>query len=191
MTKLRHPRRQFLRNFGLLSAGAALSPKAFASTIPSHKALSLPAEMSLAFNNLHTGETLNTTFFCEGEFVTDSLQAISYLLRDHRNDQVGEMSPQLMVLLHNLQRRMEVNKPFEVISGYRSPETNAMLSQKSRKVAKKSLHMQGKAIDVRMPGISLTDLHRAARNEKQGGVGLYSRSSFVHIDTGRPRSWGS
>lgn len=191
MTTLRHPRRLFLRNFGLLSASAVLSPKILASTIPSHKELSLPSEMSLAFNNLHTGETLKTTFLSEGTFIPESLQAISYLLRDHRNDQVGEICPQLMILLHNLQRRVGGNKSFEVISGYRSPETNAMLSQKSNKVAKKSLHMQGKAIDIRMSGVSLTNLHQAARKDQQGGVGLYSRSSFVHIDTGRLRSWGS
>lgn len=193
MTQSRHSRRQFLRNLGLLSASAALSPKLLANTIsPSQsQRLSLPAEMSLALNNLHTGETLKTTFFSEGEFITDGLQAINYLLRDHRNDKVGEISPELMTLLHDLQLRMGINKPFEVISGYRSPETNAMLSRKSNQVAKKSLHMQGKAIDVRISGVPLTELHRAAREENRGGVGLYTRSRFVHIDTGRPRYWGS
>ena len=101
------------------------------------------------------------------------------------------MSPDLMLLLHNLQQTLDVDKPFEVISGYRSPATNAMLSQRSNKVAKKSLHMQGKAVDIRIPGVRLTDLHRAARQIDRGGVGLYTGSRFVHLDTGRPRYWGS
>lgn len=190
MTNTLHTRRKFLRKVGLLSAGAALTTNALASnTLKATKPFS--PELSLAFNNLHTGESLKTTFFCEGEFIADGMQAISYLLRDHRNNEVGQMSPELMMLLHDVQQKMGVSKPFEVISGFRSAQTNAMLSKRSSKVAKKSLHMQGKAIDIRLPGVRLTELHRAARQMNQGGVGLYTGSDFVHLDTGRPRFWGS
>lgn len=206
MTNTKHSRRQFLRKMGLLSAGAALSSPAVAATVTSsaspslaspvalasiHKSLAIDSDMTLAFNNLHTGESLKTTFFAEGQFIDEGIQAISYLLRDHRNNQVGLMNPELMVMLHDLQQTLGATKPFEVISGYRSAETNAMLSQRSNKVAKKSLHMQGKAIDIRIPGIQLTNVHTAARQMNQGGVGLYTRSNFVHLDTGRPRFWGS
>lgn len=192
MTHMKHSRRQFLRKIALLSAGAALTPNALAkNSIPESGRIIPLSDMSLSFNNLHTGEKLNATFFCNGKFVPDSMDAICYLLRDHRNDKVGDMSPELMVLLHDLQLKLGVDKPVEVISGYRSPETNAMLSQRSGKVAKKSLHMQGKAIDIRIPGVHLMDLHRAARQINRGGVGLYTRSKFVHLDTGRPRFWGS
>ena len=180
-----------MRNIALLSAGAALPSRAFANHNVSEVVDSLPSEMSLSFNNLHTGEKLKTTFFCEGSFVNESMDAICHLLRDHRNNEVGQMSPDLMLLLHDLQQTLDVDKPFEVISGYRSPATNAMLSQRSNKVAKKSLHMQGKAVDIRIPGVRLTDLHRAARQINRGGVGLYTGSRFVHLDTGRPRYWGS
>lgn len=192
MTHMKHSRRQFLRKMALLSAGAALTPKALARNgISDSGKIMLLSDMSLSLNNLHTGEKLNATFFCHGKFVPESMDAICYLLRDHRNDKVGEISPELMVLLHDLQLRLGVDKTVEVISGYRSPETNAMLSQRSNKVAKKSLHMQGKAIDIRMPGVHLMDLHRAARQMNRGGVGLYTRSKFVHLDTGNPRFWGS
>ena len=192
MTNTKHSRRQFLRRVGLLSAGAALTQNAFATTsIPAVPVATNPSEMSLAFSNLHTGEKLSTTFFCDGQIVSDGMDQICYLLRDHRNNQVGEICPDLMVLLHDLQQELGVDQPFEVISGYRSPETNALLNKRSSKVAKKSLHMQGRAIDIRIPGVRLTDLHRAARKLNRGGVGLYTRSNFVHLDTGRPRFWGS
>ncbi|MDO6561823.1 DUF882 domain-containing protein [Amphritea sp. 1_MG-2023] len=151
----------------------------------------MPTDMSIAFNNLHTGEKLHTTFYHQGNFIPQSMHEINHLLRDHRNDEIGTISPDLMVLLYDLQKTLGANHAFEVISGFRSAETNAMLSQRSNKVAKKSLHMQGKAIDIRLPGTSLTHLHRAARQINRGGVGLYSGSQFIHLDTGRPRFWGS
>ncbi|MCV6612361.1 MAG: DUF882 domain-containing protein [Amphritea sp.] len=187
-----HSRRTFLRRMGLLTAGSALSSQTLNQQLYAQTAPKLPKQdLSLSFSNLHTGESLKTTFFAEGQFIPESMQEISRLLRDHRNNQVGEMNPQLMMYLHDLQQNLGVNKEFQVISGYRSPETNAMLSQRSNKVAKKSLHMQGKAIDVRLPGTDLKQLHKAAMSMKRGGVGLYTRSQFVHLDVGRYRYWGS
>lgn len=151
----------------------------------------LQRDKTLAFHNLHTGEKLETTFFTDGQFLPESLNEINHLLRDHRNNKVGAMNPALMMLLHNLQAKLDVKQPFHIISGYRSAETNAMLSKRSNKVAKKSLHMQGKAIDIRLPGTDIKHLHQAALSLQGGGVGLYTRSDFVHLDVGRFRQWGS
>jgi len=177
-------RRKFLKALGGLSALSAMPSAAFANI---HKV----KDHSLSLVNLHTGEALNSTFFTEGNFQKDSLGALDHLLRDHRTDQVHPMNQQLIMLLHDLQQTFGEHKPIHVISAYRSPKTNAMLSGKSGKVAKKSLHMQGKAIDIRIPGVDVKDLQRAALSMKSGGVGLYTRSNFVHLDVGRVRQWGS
>ncbi len=145
----------------------------------------------MAFYNLHTGESLKTTFYFNGQFLPDSLREVNHLLRDHRTDEVCDISIELLTLLSDLKDRLAIAKPFHIISGYRSPATNKMLSQHSDGVAKKSLHMQGKAIDIRVPGIDTKHLHRVAQALKGGGVGLYSNSDFVHLDVGRVRYWGS
>jgi len=178
-------RRNFLRNIGGLTAGLAISSTAFA------KLPALPAERKLQFYNLHTGESLDTTFCVQGGFVKESLQDINHLLRDHRTNEVCSMDPRLLTLLDDLKGMLDVKQPFHIISGYRSAATNQKLSQQSSGVAKKSLHMQGKAIDIRVPGVDARALQKSALALQGGGVGLYTRSDFVHIDVGRVRSWGS
>ncbi|EGH00027.1 exported protein [gamma proteobacterium IMCC2047] len=178
-------RRNFLRNFGGLTVGLAVSSSAFA------KLSAAPVERHLQFYNLHTGESLNTTFCVDGVFVEDSLRDINTLLRDHRTGEVCVMDPQLLILLDDLKTLMGNKQPFHIVSGYRSPATNNMLSAQSNGVAKKSLHMQGKAIDVRVPGVDVRALQKSALALKGGGVGLYTRSDFVHLDVGRVRYWGS
>jgi len=177
-------RRNFLRHMGGLTAGLAVSSSAFAR-LPSSR-----AERTLQFYNLHTGESLKTTFCVEGSFVKESLQDINKLLRDHRTDEVCVMDPRLLTLLDDLKIMVGSKQPFHIISGYRSPSTNRMLSQQSNAVAKKSLHMQGKAIDIRIPGVDARALQKSAMALKGGGVGLYTRSDFVHVDVGHVRSWG-
>lgn len=177
-------RRNFLRKMGGLTAGLAVSSTAFA------KLPSTPVERSLQFYNLHTGESLTTTFCIEGSFVKDSLRDINHLLRDHRTNEVCMMDPRLLTLLDDLRNMVGAKQPFHIISGYRSPATNQMLSSQSNGVAKKSLHMQGKAIDIRVPGVDTRVLQKSALALKGGGVGLYTRSDFVHLDVGRVRSWG-
>ncbi len=182
--KHHHSRRSFLRHMGSLTAGLAVSTSALGKLQPS------VFEKTLTFRNMHTGESLTSTFFAGGDYIQESLSSINYLLRDHRNNQVCEMDPRLLTLMHDLKKVLGITDPFHVISGYRSPETNAMLSKQSSKVAKKSLHMQGKAIDFRLPGIDLKDVHRAALSLKGGGVGLYTHSDFIHLDVGAVRQWG-
>lgn len=178
-------RRKFLRHVGGLTASLAFSSTAFAK-LPTSS-----VERKLQFYNLHTGEFLNTTFCVEGAFVKESLQDINRLLRDHRTNEVCSMDLQLLTLLDNLKGMLGVKQSFHIISGYRSAATNQMLSQNSNGVAKKSLHMQGKAIDIRVPGVDARALQKSAMALQGGGVGLYTRSDFVHLDVGRVRSWGS
>ncbi|MDH5592439.1 MAG: DUF882 domain-containing protein, partial [Gammaproteobacteria bacterium] len=116
--------------------------------------------------------------------------AINRVLRDHRTGDIIDIDPTLVDLLNILHHKMNGRKPFHVISGYRSPKTNESLRKQTSGVAKKSFHMQGRAIDIRLPGRELTALRKAAINLQAGGVGFYPKSDFIHIDTGRVRHWG-
>ncbi len=176
-------RRIFIKRCVGTAAGLIARPgSALANT---HRA----TERSLTFLNLHTGEELHTVYWADGAYQAGELQAISYVLRDHRTDQQHLMDKRLMDLLYLLQQSVGTRGPFEVISGYRSPATNAELRATSSGVAKHSLHMQGKAIDIVLPGCKLRRLHDAAVALKAGGVGYYPRSNFIHVDTGAVRYW--
>lgn len=144
---------------------------------------------SLAFDFLNTGEKLKVDYWVDGKYIPDALQAINHLFRDFRSGDVHAIDPKLLDLLNAINSRMENNTAIEVISGYRSPATNAKLHEHSNGVAKHSLHMEGKAADIRLGKKSLKDLHNAALKLKVGGVGFYPQSNFVHVDVGRVRSW--
>lgn len=144
---------------------------------------------SISFYNLHTAERLSTTYWADGQYIPESLAEINRTLRDHRNGDVYEIAPRLLDTLCELHLRLETNEPFELISGYRSPATNAMLRSQGHGVADNSLHTKGMAADVRVPGRSLSLLRRTATSLKAGGVGYYPASQFVHIDIGRIRTW--
>jgi len=143
----------------------------------------------LSLHNLHTEEKIALSYFENGEYVTEALRDISYLLRDFRTGDVLAMDPCLIDLLYDLKGTLDTERPFQIISGYRSPKTNASLRKSGGGVAKKSLHMQGKAIDIRVEGIDSRVIRSAAMSLGRGGVGHYPNSNFVHIDTGRVRSW--
>ena len=181
------------RSFLTLGAGAAvfaLSPlRAHAATGPAAKK---PIVRTLSFFNTHTGERLKTTYCCDGRYEPQSLEEINHILRDFRTNQIKPIDPKLLDLLHELGGTLETDRPYHIISGYRSPQTNAMLRQLGGDhtgVASKSLHMSGRAIDVRVPGVPLDRLRAAARSLKLGGVGYYPSPNFVHVDTGRVRYW--
>ena len=180
-------RRKFL-GFGAVAAAAALSPLRTDAAPPARK---LPIR-SLSFFNTHTGERLKTTYCCDGKYQPQALEEINHILRDWRVGQVKPIDPGLLDLLHELSGTLEVDTPFHIISGYRSPGTNATLRSKGGAhtgVASQSLHMVGKAVDIRVPGVKLENLRGAARSLKLGGVGYYPSSNFVHVDTGRVRFW--
>ena len=148
-----------------------------------------PLERSLGFYNTHTDEVLKTVYWAEGKYQPDGLREINRILRDHRTGDVHRMDERLLDLLYSLQNRTGRKDKFHIISGYRSPATNAMLSARSSGVAKHSYHMQGMAIDIRLPGYDLKKLHKAALALKSGGVGYYPSSNFIHVDVGPVRSW--
>lgn len=176
-------RRAFLKS-SLLLAAPTLSIPAIAKT-----AQPATGERVLRLYNTHTGEKLKSTFWAEGEFIPDAMKDINKVLRDHRSNKVAQMDPELLLLLTQLNDRLENNRELHIISGYRSPESNAKLHAASGGVAKRSLHMDAKAIDIRLPGKDLKMLHKAAMSLKGGGVGYYASSQFVHMDTGRVRYW--
>ena len=144
---------------------------------------------SLAFRHLHTGESLSTEYLQAGEYVPDALEAIDHVLRDHYNDAVHPIDPDLLDILHEVVRETGTSSPFQVISGYRSPETNDMLRQRGGGVARNSMHLQGKAIDIRLDDVDSADLRDVGLALGRGGVGYYRKSDFVHLDTGRVRRW--
>ncbi len=185
-----HSRRRFLQA-GLGVSAALFLPQVFASSASRlmNQAITQP-ERKLSLLNLHTGEQLNATYWAEGQYQHSELKAINHLLRDHRTGDAYPMDKDLLDLLHALHQKVDSKQAFQIISGYRSPKTNAALNKKSNGVAKKSLHMQGKAIDIRLPGCALSDLRKAAIDCQTGGVGYYPKSDFIHVDTGRVRRWG-
>lgn len=151
--------------------------------------LSKLRERSISFYNLHTTERLKTVYWAEGEYITDSLTGIDHLLRDHRNDEVHEIDRRLLDLLCILNNRLETVEPFQIISGYRSPASNALLRGHSTGVAENSLHLKGMAADIRVAGRSIDMLRRVSVSMQGGGVGYYPISQFVHVDVGRVRTW--
>jgi uncharacterized protein YcbK (DUF882 family) len=144
---------------------------------------------ALSFDHLHTGERLSIEYFSEGQYLTEALTAINHLLRDFRTTEVHAIDIGLLDLLHSLNDLVESTRPYQVISGYRSPATNEMLRHRSEGVAAGSLHMKGQAIDIRLADVPLVQLHKAALSLSLGGVGFYPASNFVHVDTGRVRAW--
>jgi uncharacterized protein YcbK (DUF882 family) len=177
-------RRRFLR-LGLAAASALLLPRSLCAGVQKAAATA----RRLSFFNTHTGETLEACYFRSGCYDSSALRAINHILRDHRSGEVHPIEGRLLDLLHALAGRFEHRCPFHVISGYRSPETNATLHNRNRGVASQSLHLHGKAIDIRLPGIRTSELRDQALSLAAGGVGYYPKSDFVHVDVGRVRAW--
>ena len=172
-----------------LLVGAATVCTSFFILPSAEAALKKTDRRTLSFDNLHTDEKLRVTYWKNGHYVPDALREINYILRDFRTGDVTSMDRDLLNLLVALQRRVGSTRPFEIISGYRSPATNAMLHEQSGGVAKHSMHMEGKATDIRLADRSLKDIRRAAIMLGRGGVGYYPKSDFVHVDTGKVRKW--
>jgi len=144
---------------------------------------------TLSFYHTHTGEQLAVTYSEKDRYISSALEKINGFLRDFRSGEVHPIDPKLLDILFSLQCDTGSNGTFEVISGYRSPATNSMLRGQSNGVAKRSLHTEGKAIDIRLPAMDCKQLRDRAMALKAGGVGYYGTSKFVHLDTGRVRFW--
>jgi uncharacterized protein YcbK (DUF882 family) len=168
--------------------GGALAAAALLGPADALAAIRAPAR-ELSLLNTHTGERLKAEYWVKGRYVKDALAEINEILRDHRTDERHPIDRDLLDLVHLLHARVSRREPFHIISGYRSPATNAMLAGRSNGVARNSYHMRGMAIDLRMPGVGTRDLYRTALRLRGGGVGYYPDSGFVHIDVGPIRSW--
>lgn len=174
-------RRRFLA--GMVGATATLTAGPVAAAVARHR------ERSVAVINTHTGEQLRSVYWADGRYQPRALAAFSHLLRDHRTDEVHPVDPEVLDLLVALQGKLRFRGAFQVISGYRSPQSNALLASMSDGVATRSLHMDGKAVDIRIPGVAVRKIGKAAIGLQAGGVGMYPRSNFVHVDVGRVRTW--
>ncbi len=146
-------------------------------------------ERSVLLHHAHTGETLKVVYHADGRYQADALKAAARHLRDWRQGKAHAIDPKLLDLIWGLRRKLETKGPVEILCGYRTPATNALLRRRSRGVALHSLHMEGMAIDLHVPGRSLRAVRAAAVSLKAGGVGYYPRSNFVHVDTGAVRYW--
>lgn len=176
-------RRHFLRQTASLAAAlpALAAPAAWACALDTR---------GLALVHTHTREKIDLVYASGERYVPEALGWLNRFLRDHYTGDIGVIDPQVFDLLHRVQQALGSKGAFEVISGYRCPATNSRLRQtRSGGVATKSLHMEGRAIDIRLPGVPLAELHQAALSLNAGGVGFYPRDQFVHLDTGRVRNW--
>jgi uncharacterized protein YcbK (DUF882 family) len=170
---------------GLAPEGLPAAP--VASVAPIRPSSNAPRWLKL--HNIHTQEKLEAVYYEKGEYVPDAVQALDKVLRDYRTGDVYSMHPELFDTLADLAQKTDTKAHFQVISGYRSPKTNAMLHQRSGEVAKRSLHMDGKAIDIYLEDVALDRMRAAALDLKRGGVGYYPVSNFVHLDVGPVRRW--
>ena len=185
-------RRRVLKSGGALagvSAAGLLVRPAQSREAPAPAPGSATSSRRIALLNLHTGERLDIEYCRDGAYVPQALSAIEVCLRDYRTGDRHAIDPALMDYLHDVGRAAGVDPAFSVISGYRSPQTNSMLHERSSGVAQHSLHMEGRAIDVRVTGIDCAELAARALDLKRGGVGYYRASDFVHLDTGAFRTW--
>jgi uncharacterized protein YcbK (DUF882 family) len=184
MNSTKIQRRHFFKIGSMAALSAAAAPL-LSADLPDLG----PKDRTLSFFNTHTQERLQACYFKGGALCRDSLSRIDRILRDHRTGDIKEIDRQLLDLLFLIHKNLGGEKPFHIISGYRSPETNAMLRKNSSGIAKNSLHMVGRAVDIRVPSISLERLRDTAMALKAGGVGFYPDSDFVHVDNGRIRYW--
>ncbi|MBT8065901.1 MAG: DUF882 domain-containing protein [Gammaproteobacteria bacterium] len=148
-------------------------------------------ERQLSFYHTHTGKRLDIVYARDGAYVPAALDEINRFLFDFRTGDAAQMDPELLDLIFDVRAALDSDGTYQVVSAYRSPKTNAMLRGRSKNtgVAKKSQHLLGKAIDVRLEGVATAKLRDTALAMRRGGVGYYEKSDFVHMDTGRPRSW--
>ena len=178
-----------MRNISRRAFVAALAATVPAIASPRRICASGAPSRLLKFDHLHTGERLTVEYFTRGAYLPDALDSIDRLLRDFRTNEIHPIDRNLLDLLHLLNTATGSSRPFQVISGYRSPATNQLLRARSEGVAARSLHMDGRAIDIRVGDVPLVQLRDAARALRGGGVGYYPASDFVHVDTGRVRIW--
>lgn len=174
----------------ILSAVSGMAVLGAMPTIARATSQTMSASRNLAMNHTHTREKIELIYAVGADYLPRALTDLNHFLRDHYSGHIGEMDSGLYDIMHSLRQALKVQIPYEIISGYRSPKTNERLrTTRGGGVARHSLHMDGKAVDLRLPGVPLDELRDAALSLKVGGVGYYPGSNFVHVDTGRVRTW--
>jgi len=177
-------RRDMLK-LGLAGILGSLVPLSFAKPVEA----SVDGVWRVVFRNGRSGESFNGVYRVGNKYLPEAFERLNYVLRDVRSGEIFPMDPRVIDLMAVIQKKAAQKQPIEILSGYRSPKTNAGLRQESGGVAKNSFHMYGQALDMRIKGYNTQKLHKLALGLKAGGVGFYPSSDFVHIDTGKVRSW--
>ena len=173
-------RRNFVKKSLHLAAGIVLAGP--------FESIAMLTKQPMSLYHTHTGERLEINYSSDG-YTSSTINKLNYFLRDFRTKDVHPIDPALLNILNGIQQKSNSRGIIEIISGYRSPSTNKQLNSQSSSVAKQSLHMKGQALDIRLTDLKTRDLRDVAISLHQGGVGYYSKSDFVHIDTGRFRTW--
>lgn len=190
---LPHPRldvsRRDLVKMGAAGVAAAVVPLFSSPFVPIKPAMAAQKVWSVSFRQVHTGESFSGVYRVGDQYLPEAFERLNYFLRDFRTGDAFPMDPRVIDILSLVQEGTGKSTPLEILSGYRSPKTNAMLRRVSNGVARNSYHMYGQAVDIRMPGYSTRKLSTVARGLRSGGVGYYPKSHFVHVDTGDIRSW--
>ncbi len=175
-------RRKFLLKAGMTTAGLILGPELAQAAMKKDRLLMM--------SNPHTGEKIRTVYWTPSDgYIRESLASVSHFMRDFRQNQIKPIDPKLLDIVHAISLNIGRHRRFEVMSGYRSPKTNRMLSRRSKNVARKSYHMRGKAVDFQVKNISARHLRRVALALGRGGVGYYPGARYIHVDTGSVRTW--
>lgn len=172
-----------------MAAGVATTGFLSCGLIRPAMALSASGAHRVSLRNTHTGESFNGVYRVGNKYLPEAFDRISYILRDYRNGESFPVDPRTVDIIYVIQKMLDTSQPYQILSGYRSPHTNAMLRRVSAGVARNSLHMTGQAIDVRMDNIPTSKIRAAASELRAGGVGFYPKSNFVHIDSGSFRTW--
>lgn len=184
-------RREVLGYAAVGAAGAAAAVAGRGAQAAPNYLRGLGDFRKLSLSNQRTGERLNIIYFADGAYIPEAVEEVSYILRDWRRNEIKPIDKRAIDIAAAIYRRLDAAEPLQIISGYRSPETNVMLRRKGRGVAKNSFHTRAMAIDLTMQSRSVSQMYRAAMDLKAGGVGRYSRNHFVHIDCGPCRTWGA
>ncbi|HLI20201.1 MAG TPA: DUF882 domain-containing protein [Stellaceae bacterium] len=182
----RHARRDLLALAAAAAAGVIAAPLFPRPAIALTRA---PYKRTLAFRNLRTGDQLSLVYWADGRYLPEAIELIAHVMRDGRTGETHPIDRRLIDLMARLRATLRSSEPLQIVCGYRSPATNALLRETSEGVAANSLHMAGAAVDLRVKGRGLAAVRRAALSLKSGGVGYYPRSNFVHIDVGPVRRW--
>ncbi|MCB9983180.1 MAG: DUF882 domain-containing protein [Rhodospirillales bacterium] len=177
-------RREILK-LGLAGTLASIVPLGFGSDASA----SARNTWRVGFRHAHTGESFNGVYRVDDRYLPEAFERLNYVLRDFRTGEVFPMDPRVVDIISMVQRKASQREPLEILSGYRSPKTNANLRRVSTGVAKNSFHMYGQAIDLHIKGYSTRNLRKIAMDLRAGGVGYYPKSDFIHVDTGTVRSW--